>query len=78
MNEHLLTQEAMVNEVIINVVKYRLISLQDAGSETGWPLKQKPNQKPKLTMTWTKVLDEIFKVPAVKKGAVRFLDYQDV
>ena len=55
----------MLNEVIIDGVKYKLVPLKDPSENV---LEKKKMSEPKPSMSQSETLDEIFKIPAVKKG----------
>lgn len=63
-NEHPITIDGMFNEVIIDSVKYKLIPLKSPSEQP----QEKESIKEKMATTrQSEVLDELFKVPVVKK-----------
>ena len=56
--------EGLVNEVIIDGVKYKLVLLKDPSENAS---EKKKMSEPKPSMSCSEALDKIFKIPAVKK-----------
>ena len=59
-----INEEGMLNEVIIDGMKYKLVQLEDPSEDAS---EKKRINEPKPTTSLSEALEEIFKIPVVKK-----------